>query len=279
MLYVRLIVLLAFSAQVFAAAWVEAQSTAATATATAPTGASNKSVVGEKTPSEDAIIKDFHALGPIAGHDNLFRCASPVRELVKHAEPPRIDAGITASARARMQHLYERGIRTIVSLEAPEVIDRQTPAETALELRWIELEKTCAEESGIKFVARPMTCSGPKSLQDTTDAEAMKLLDAVTTDILNAAKDGGVVFHCAAGHDRTGIVAAYLRMKYQHWTADQAIEEMRKYGHNWVKFSRNGGVSSWLEDHLRGIALLLKQAAPESTTPLPEGSRGPPPVK
>jgi protein-tyrosine phosphatase family protein len=71
-----------------------------------------------------------------------------------------------------------------------------------------------------------------------------------------------VLFHCSAGHDRTGIVAAYMRLKYQHWPVDQAIDEMRRYGHNWPKFSHDGGTSSWHEEHLRAIDKLLSNAAP-----------------
>ena len=46
-------------------------------------------------------------------------------------------------------------------------------------------------------------------------------------------------------------------MKYQHWPVDQAIDEMRRLGHNWPKFSHNNGDSSWHEDHVRGIDKLL----------------------
>ena len=41
--------------------------------------------------------------------------------------------------------------------------------------------------------------------------------------------------------------------EYEHWSVDQAIDEMRRLGHNWVKYSHNGGMSSWHEDHLRAI--------------------------
>jgi hypothetical protein len=83
--------------------------------------------------------------------------------------------------------------------------------------------------------------------------------------VFGDAKTGGVVFHCSAGHDRTGIVAAFIRIKYEHWPVDQAIDEMRRYGHNWLKFSNNGGTSSWHEDHLRAIATLLAQPTTEPT--------------
>ncbi len=66
-------------------------------------------------------------------------------------------------------------------------------------------------------------------------------------------------FIAPAGHDRTGIVAAYIRLKYEKWPLDQAIEEMRRLGHNWVKYSANGGESSWHEGHLKAISEMLKK--------------------
>ena len=122
----------------------------------------------------------------------------------------------------------------------------------------IALEKTTAESNRINFIDHPMNNAGPNSLEYMTDAQVQAWLDLVSADILRRAQTGGVVFHCSAGHDRTGIVAAYIRIKYEHWPVSQAIDEMRRYGHNWVRFSNNGGVSSWEEDHLRAIAKTLE---------------------
>jgi len=94
-------------------------------------------------------------------------------------------------------------------------------------------------------------------LETKSDAEVKTWLDQTSADILKYSRTGGVAFHCSAGHDRTGIVAAYIRIKYEHWPVDQAIDEMRRYGHNWVRFSNNDGISSWHEDHLRAIARML----------------------
>ncbi len=43
------------------------------------------SAVGEQVPSEDNVIKDFHSLGLINGRTNIFRCASPVKDLIDDA--------------------------------------------------------------------------------------------------------------------------------------------------------------------------------------------------
>jgi hypothetical protein len=171
-----------------------------------------------------------------------------------------------------MRRLYGLGIRTIISLEDPdrpnEGGDPPNPAKAAALKRRVSLERMEAEQAGIRFVAMPMANAGPGSLQEMSDAQVVDLLNRVSDEVFKDAKTGGVVFHCSAGHDRTGIVAAFIRIKYEHWPADQAIDEMRRYGHNWLKFSNNGGISSWHEDHLRAMATLLAQPATQ-----PSGER------
>ena len=217
--------------------------------------------VGEKVPSEDVIIKDLHSLGLIEGHANIFRSASPVRDLVDDSGELSPDA--SSDAKKRMQHLYDLGIRTVISFENPNQTESNGEDGKAKATKSkIALEKAAAEQAGLKFVSHPITNSGKNSLEDMSDADVCKLLDPISQEILDRAGEGGVLFHCSAGHDRTGIMAAYMRLKYQHWPVDQAIDEMRRFGHNWPKFSANGGSSSWHEEHLKTIDKQLKQSPP-----------------
>jgi protein-tyrosine phosphatase len=208
---------------------------------------------GEKAPSEDPLILDFHALGPINGHDNIYRSASPVRDLTKAGYDP-ASAAARAAADERMKSLYARGIRTLVSFESADTSEDKAG--------WMDLEKAAAQNVGLKIVAIPLANSGPNSLQTATDEAVLKQLQTISDEIMKAAQTGGVDIHCSAGHDRTGIVVAFMRIKCEHWSADRAIAEMRFYGHNWPKLSSNGGASSWHEDHLRAIAAMLNTAAP-----------------
>ncbi len=230
-----------------------------------PATQGNGEKVGEKFASEDAVIWDFHALGEVNGTKNLYRSASPVRDLEKKSGVP--GEGAVAEAKVRLQRLYDKGIRTIVSLEmapAPTPL-AATPAATqpgaggaAADKEdkgaWMALEQEAAKAVGIRYVAHPMGNRGEHSLETMTDAEVKTWLEGVAADLFKYAKEGGVDFHCSAGHDRTGIVTAYLRVKYAGWPVEKAIQEMRDYGHNWPKFSRDGGVTSWHEGHLRGIS-------------------------
>ncbi len=236
-----------------------ASAAAGAATAPASVAAAQTTEVGEKVPSDDPVILNFHALGRVAGEDHLFRSASPLRDLeVAGADPG--DPRTVAAAHERLKHMADLGIRTIVSLENedPESGDTGKSAQgTALTTPWIELEKREAAAVGVNFVALPMSNSGPHSLQTMSDVQVAAVLDRTAAKLLSLAREGGVDFHCTAGHDRTGIVTAYIRMKYEHWPVEEAIAEMRRFGHDWPIFSNDGGATSWHEDHLRAIAGML----------------------
>jgi hypothetical protein len=210
-------------------------------------------VVGEQVPSEDPVLKDLHSLGLVDGKLDIFRAACPVRDLGKKMPTTQPTDEEIAKAAARMQRLHDLGIRTVVSFLDPGNDEDKGKSVIGT----VNLEKATAAQVGLDYVAFPISNSGPDSLQDMSDVAVKAWLDQVTTEIFTRAQTAGVVFHCSAGHDRTGLVAAYIRIKYQHWSVDQAIDEMRRYGHNWVKYSANGGISSWHEDHLRAIARML----------------------
>ncbi len=217
----------------------------------------------ERVPSDDLVLKDLHSLGLVNGQLKLFRCASPVRDIAKAMTTTQPSDEQQHEARVRLQRLYDLGVRTDVSFQDP---SGSSDEGKGSELnRSATLEKAACDAVGIQFVSRPMSNSGPHSMQTMSDEEIQKWLDEVTGDIFTAAKTGGVAFHCSAGHDRAGIVTAYIRIKYQHWPVDEAIEEMRRYGHNWVKYSADGGINSWHEQHLRSIAKTLAATADTSS--------------
>ena len=212
--------------------------------------------VGEHVPSEDTVVNDFHSLGLIDGRVSVFRCACPVRDLGKSVEGGETTWPLDEAV-ARMKHLRDLGITTVIDLEDPAKIEGKIEVVDSATGRLIKpsfaLERTAAEKAGIRFLSRPLRNSGKNSLEDLSDEAARKLIEPIAAEILAAAKSGAVAFHCSAGHDRTGIVAAFIRIKYQHWPASEAIDEMRRFGHNWEKFSHNGGQCSWHEEHLRGF--------------------------
>jgi len=222
-----------------------------------PTTFPSEARVGEKVPSDDPLLPNFHSLGLVDGSTDIFRCASPVRDVVKYFPTTQPTEHQINMVLPRMQRMHDLGIRTIISFEDP---DSAEDASKHLKER-VAIEKAAAAAAGINFVAHPIANAGPHSLQDMTDEQVLQWVDPIAAEILADAKTGGIMFHCSAGHDRTGLVTAYIRIKYQHWPVEEAIAEMRRYGHNWVKYSANGGISSWHEDHLRAIARMLQADA------------------
>jgi len=212
-----------------------------------------------RTTSEDAVIRNLHAMGLINGQTNIFRCACPVMDVAEQMKTVRPTEADLKLARERMQRLRDLGIRTVISFQHQEP---PSPNETNVEHIAVALEQTAAKDVGLTYIAYPMSNKGKDSFEDMSDDAVMKLLDPISEEIFRLATNGGVVFHCKSGKDRTGIMAGYLRIKYQHWTADEAIAEMRRYGHAWNRFAPNGATNSWHENHLRVVAATLNPPAP-----------------
>lgn len=87
------------------------------------------------------------------------------------------------------------------------------------------VEKEVVEKLGMKAVFLPLP-----PLDAPTHAQ--------TLDFLKTALDpanGKVFFHCYHGVDRTGTMAAAVRISRDGWSADQAINELRSFG-----FHENG---------------------------------------
>lgn len=106
--------------------------------------------------------------------------------------------------------LKAKGIQTVLSLE-----DEGGQASLA------DAERAVAAQFGMKFVWQPMS---------NTDQPTLQQINKALETIVNPA-NRPVLVHCKHGSDRTGIVIAAYRIKYDHWTMAQAVTEMRQYGH------------------------------------------------
>ena len=80
-------------------------------------------------------------------------------------------------------------------------------------------EEAMARRAGLKFFRIPMT------------THAIPTPDQVATflRIVNDPASQPVYVHCQGGRHRTGVMTAIYRITSEHWTADRAFAEMKKY--------------------------------------------------
>lgn len=83
-------------------------------------------------------------------------------------------------------------------------------------------EKEVVERLGMNFINIPM--SGHEE-------QGVKTIEQCLDIITNKANQP-IFVHCHGGKDRTGMVCAAFRMKYDKWTFKQALLEMLVYGYD-----------------------------------------------
>ena len=83
-------------------------------------------------------------------------------------------------------------------------------------------EKRAVNKLGMQYVSMPWHCPFPS---DATFARFLKLIEDNP--------DKKIFVHCRLGDDRTGMAVAAYRMGEQGWSADQALDEMEKFGFDW----------------------------------------------
>jgi tyrosine-protein phosphatase SIW14 len=124
----------------------------------------------------------------------------------------KISDSLFRGAQPHLSHLDELkklGITTIVDLRSESSHTR-------------ERERVQAESLGIHFVSIPVGgFSAPTSAQ---------LAEFFT--LLRDAPPQKVFVHCEFGEDRTGVFIAAYRIAFQHWSSDQALAEMLRFGFN-----------------------------------------------
>lgn len=141
----------------------------------------------------------------------------------------KVDENLYRSGRPElsdMQRFAELGIKTILTLETyiadPEFGDE---------------EEYAANMVGIKMVRIPMSPL-PTNRPDLEDIQT-------ALDVMLDPARQPVLVHCYHGSDRTGIVIGAYHIKKDGWSAEKAIEDMRKFGH--------GRMYYWWDDILYEI--------------------------
>ena len=80
-------------------------------------------------------------------------------------------------------------------------------------------EKGVVESLGMRFVNLPWS-----SVHLPTSDQVVEFLTLVREH-----PEQRIFVHCKAGSDRTGVMVALYRITIDHWTTDQAIDEMKAF--------------------------------------------------
>jgi len=99
---------------------------------------------------------------------------------------------------------------------------KEMGVKTVINLRTTMHEKEAVEALGMRSIEIPI------SMVKLVEKEKVDAVLAAMHDPANQP----VYVHCKLGQDRTGIVVASYRVVYDHWTLEEAEEEMQSYGFN-----------------------------------------------
>ena len=130
---------------------------------------------------------------------------------------------------AGVQALAKANVHTIVDLQGGDyenrflrvLVRKMSPGETPAA---IAAERKEAEASGMIFINKPLN-----SMHHITAAEEITINE--TLAIMHDPDAQPVFVHCEHGNDRTGLLAALYRVRFDGWTAKAAHDEMVADGH------------------------------------------------
>lgn len=87
-------------------------------------------------------------------------------------------------------------------------------------------ERNVAKRLNVEFISMPMSAGEEQSID-----KIEKCLSIITDISMQP-----VFVHCHAGKDRTGLIMAAYRVKYEGWDPKEAIREMLAYGYDQTRF-------------------------------------------
>ena len=101
----------------------------------------------------------------------------------------------------------------------------------------VEWEKRTAEQLGINFISIPM---------DAGKEQSVEKIEQILNIITDKSRQP-IYVHCHAGKDRTGLIFAAYRIKYDHWGIEDAYKEMLGYGFDEAYYQVNRSLRKWYD--------------------------------
>lgn len=144
-----------------------------------------------------------------------------------------VNSGIFRGARPdsleEQRFIHNRGIKTIINLQGGDLQNKygrllpwSQPGENP---DFIENERKTAILLGMSYLHSPLG-----SLEPVSDIED-RTIDA-TLEFINDKTNQPLYIHCETGADRTGLIVALFRVKYEGVDVESARNEWINNGHN-----------------------------------------------
>lgn len=141
----------------------------------------------------------------------------------------KIYRGGRPTSESDLKDLKKINVRTVINLQGG---DPNSPwfgklaewFEPGEDPRNVAIEEAMVKKMGINFWHAPMS-----SFEDMTKYE--NLLIDQTLMVMNSKRAQPVFIHCEHGKDRTGMMVALYRVKYEGWTIEDAYFEWINNGH------------------------------------------------
>jgi hypothetical protein len=148
----------------------------------------------------------------------------------------RVEKGIYRGGRPQMNHgalrsLLKLGIKTVIDLQGGDLTGDPVRDPVVLKTEPGEAQKAIRAEIGALQAAGINAVNIPlDSLDPVTAAEAASI-ERVLNMLAASTPQSAIYVHCHDGKDRTGLVIALYRMRYDGWSEGQASAEMTEMGH------------------------------------------------
>ena len=148
---------------------------------------------------------------------------------------------------------YAEGLLQLKKLGITTIIDLR--GEDAHKVDW---ERKQAEALGIRFIHLPISGWSTPSNEQV----------AQFFSIFRGNANERVFVHCRFGEDRTGVFIASYRIAFDHWSSDQALNEMLAFGFNRMWHPSMTSYVRSLPQLLQSDPILKSSLSPQVTPPL-----------
>lgn len=149
--------------------------------------------------------------------------ASELRESYAAADEKLTVPGIANVGRLNT-HLYRGAQPTIAAYTSLKALGIDTVVRLSTGEEFIAGEREHVESLGMRFVSLPWRAADVPS-----DEQVQAFLD-----LFREQPSHTIFVHCREGVDRTGVMIALYRIAVDHFTADQAVAEMKAFHYRYI---------------------------------------------